>query len=239
MSDQSAAQASDRTSQIRTSQNIQSEGAELIARATNAGTIAAWIAIVVGLAIAAFGSIGRGEEPAQTPTQKPAATQKNAPTQKLTDREPIRQLHAIAQEHRRARAKPPQELDEDCCRVAQAWAEHMARTGRFHHGGGEQIIAMGQGSPAAAMAAWKASGGHNRWLLSGTARAGWGFARSASGTCYWAGCFASAGSPIDGGRAAEPAEPAEPASDAEAKPRRPYRTTPRRMLRTVWRTVWR
>jgi hypothetical protein len=101
-------------------------------------------------------------------------------------------LHAEAQRHRLANGRDSQELDAECCRIAQAWAETMAARRSMFHGGGEQIVAYGYSTPAAAMRVWIASGGHNTWLLSSTRRAGWGAAQSSGGTWYWAGAFRGA-----------------------------------------------
>jgi len=100
-------------------------------------------------------------------------------------------MHLRAMEHRRANGMFDQRLDEECTAIAQNWANWMAANHNMSHGGGEQIIAMGQSTPEQAMQAWMQSSGHRFWMLSGTHRAGWGCQRSSSGALYWAGCFRS------------------------------------------------
>jgi hypothetical protein len=100
-------------------------------------------------------------------------------------------LHAEAQRHRIANGRDAQELDAECCRIAQAWAETMAARRSMFHGGGEQIVAWNGGSLSQAFGMWQSSGGHNAWLLSSTTRAGWGHA-SNGGAHYWAGAFRGA-----------------------------------------------
>jgi hypothetical protein len=100
-------------------------------------------------------------------------------------------LHAEAQRHRLANGRDAQELDAECCRIAQAWAETMAARRSMGHGGGEQIVAWNGGSLSQAFGMWRSSGGHNAWLLSSTTRAGWGHA-SNGGAHYWAGAFRGA-----------------------------------------------
>lgn len=94
-------------------------------------------------------------------------------------------------QHRKARGLNPQKLDEECCDVAQNWANYMAKYNSFAHGGGEQIIAVGYNTPEAAFGGWMASSGHRYWVLSDTEKCGWGVARSASGRWYWVGAFRS------------------------------------------------
>jgi uncharacterized protein YkwD len=91
--------------------------------------------------------------------------------------------------YRVSRGLWPHKLDAELCGLSQRWAEHMAARGWMGHGGGENIVAYGTASVPATMAMWRASGGHNAHLLSGTTRAGWGHAVSANGTHYWAGAF--------------------------------------------------
>ena len=100
-------------------------------------------------------------------------------------------LHAEAQRHRLANGRDAQELDAECCRIAQAWAETMAARRSMFHGGDEQIVAWNGGSMSQAFGMWRSSGGHNAWLLSSTTRAGWGHA-SNGGSHYWAGAFRGA-----------------------------------------------
>lgn len=100
-----------------------------------------------------------------------------------------KQLHELCQQYRASSGRGSQELDAECCRIAQRWAENMARRHSMYHGGGEQIIAYGYPTASNAMIAWRNSGGHRAWLLSGTNRAGWGYAVASNGTPYWAGAF--------------------------------------------------
>lgn len=98
-------------------------------------------------------------------------------------------LHSEAQRHRLANGRDVQQLDAECCAIAQKWAAHMASRQSMYHGGGEQIIAYGYATPASAVRVWINSPPHNGWLLSRTTRAGWGAAQSRNGTWYWAGAF--------------------------------------------------
>ena len=81
------------------------------------------------------------------------------------------------------------ELDEECCKIAQNWANHMAQTNSMYHGGGEQIIAMGYDTPAMTMTAWRNSSGHWAWLGGRSDLCGWGCQRASNGTWFWAGVF--------------------------------------------------
>lgn len=102
----------------------------------------------------------------------------------------IQQMHKEAQTVRESSGiNQHPELDEECCKIAQNWANHMAQTNSMYHGGGEQIIAMGYDTPRMAMSAWRNSSGHWAWLGSRSDLCGWGCQRSANGTWYWAGVF--------------------------------------------------
>ena len=58
---------------------------------------------------------------------------------------------------------PHLELDEKLCKDSQEWAEHLARTGRFHHDKGvKENIARGYKSCRETIRAWFKSAGHNR-----------------------------------------------------------------------------
>ena len=83
----------------------------------------------------------------------------------------------------------PLVLGVNNCNIGQRWANYMARSGVFKHGGGEQVIAMGYDSPEACMRGWFNSSGHRAWLLSSSYACGWGVQQSANGTWYWAGVF--------------------------------------------------
>lgn len=98
-------------------------------------------------------------------------------------------LNATANAARARHGLPPLTEDAALNELCQNWANYMARTGRFHHGGGENIIAMGQSSCQSAMNAWLNSPGHRAHVLGGGRLAGWGHAVSSSGQHYWAGVF--------------------------------------------------
>jgi len=104
----------------------------------------------------------------------------------LSEGETIVQMHEEAIRRRGGRGIV---LDEECCRIAQRWANYMASTDRFGHGGGEQIIAQ-CASVNRCFSLWIASSGHRRWVLSNSYRCGWGCARSLrTGKIYYAGVF--------------------------------------------------
>ena len=109
-----------------------------------------------------------------------------AEEEKLSEHPVIVKMH---QEALRVRGGRQIELDEECCQIAQRWANHMARTRSFRHGGGEQIIARGYRTVKACFAGWMGSRGHRRWVLSNSDKCGWGHQRSPSGHCYWVGVF--------------------------------------------------
>ena len=112
---------------------------------------------------------------------------------KLVDRPVIIEMHKIAHEKRNQCKKCkrlPLQLDENCCKMAQDWAEHLARTGKFHHGKNDQIISRGYKDTKAAFGVWMRSSGHRAWLLTKKAKkCGWGYAKSKAGTPYWVGVF--------------------------------------------------
>ena len=102
----------------------------------------------------------------------------------------VQELFVLSQNMRDERSGlQRQTLDPVLCKKAQKWAEHMAATGSMTHGGGEQIIARGYGTPVAVLNAWCNSPGHAKWIFSKNSRVGFGFARSKSGHPYWAGCY--------------------------------------------------
>jgi hypothetical protein len=110
---------------------------------------------------------------------------------KLSDHPTIRAMHTEAIKRRGGRDIT---LDEGCCQNAQKWANYMARTGNFRHGGGgyrAQIIAAGQRTVQSCFTAWMTSlKGHRGIVLTSRYKlAGWGFQKSASGRCYWVGAF--------------------------------------------------
>ena len=83
----------------------------------------------------------------------------------------------------------PQALDKECCKIAQDWAEYMAKYDYFSHGGGENIIAVGYESVPDAFRGWMSSSGHRHWVLSDTELCGWGAAKSSTGRLYRVGAF--------------------------------------------------
>lgn len=121
----------------------------------------------------------------------PAEYQDGAESTGLIQRSCIVQMHRAAMECRKQRRMQRQALSEECCKIAQEWAEKMAASDNMRHGGGEQVIARGYKTPSLCISAWMRSSGHRRWLLSNRKYAGWGCAQSKSGTWYWAGCFRS------------------------------------------------
>ena len=109
--------------------------------------------------------------------------------ERLIDRLCIVQMHKEAMKRRKERRLERQKLNEECCRIAQRWAEDMAKRNRLEHGGGEQVIARGYKTPVACVAAWMLSAPHRAWWLCKRSRVGWGCATSKTGVKYWAGCF--------------------------------------------------
>lgn len=109
-----------------------------------------------------------------------------AKQEKLSEHPTILKMH---QEAVRVRGGRTIELDEECCRIAQRWANHMARTRSFRHGGGEQIIAQGYPTVRACFSGWMNSSGHRAWILRNSDRCGWGHQVSSNGHTYWAGVF--------------------------------------------------
>lgn len=100
-----------------------------------------------------------------------------------------RKMFVEAMKQRERCGLPKQNLDKELCERANQWARYMANTGRFAHGGGEQIIARGYKTPEKAVNAWMRSDGHRRWLLSRTTHVGFGFARSKNGHPYYVGFY--------------------------------------------------
>ncbi|WP_417848579.1 CAP domain-containing protein [Thalassoglobus sp.] len=107
----------------------------------------------------------------------------------LTEYKLIQQMYASATNHRARSGMFAQQLDEDLCRQAQAWANNMANRNMMYHGGGEQVVGRGYGSPEACVQGWINSPGHRMWVLGGNARCGFGVQRSWSGQWYYAGVF--------------------------------------------------
>ena len=107
-------------------------------------------------------------------------------TKKLSEHSTIVSMHKEALKRRGGRAI---ELDEECCKIAQEWADHMAKTRQFRHGGQEQIIAQGYSTVKSCFDGWMDSSGHRRIILSYSKKCGWGFRRSSTGHTYWVGVF--------------------------------------------------
>lgn len=105
---------------------------------------------------------------------------------KLSEHPTIINMHKEAVKRRGNRSI---DLDEECCVIAQRWANYMARTGRFGHGGGEQIIARGYPNVKSCFNGWMYSSGHRGWILSNSGRCGWGHQVSSNGHLYWVGVF--------------------------------------------------
>lgn len=105
----------------------------------------------------------------------------------------IVEMHKVARRIRGEHGLADQRLDEECCRTAQNWANYMAKTNRFHHGGEEQIIARGYETADGVFRGWMNSKGHRHWVLSDTELCGWGRQRSKDGTWYWVGVFRNTG----------------------------------------------
>lgn len=82
-----------------------------------------------------------------------------------------------------------QKLDKALCKIADRWAERIAKTGKLVHGGGEQIIAMGYKTTDAVFKAWMKSKGHRAWILSKTTRCGWSCKTGRNGKRFWVGVF--------------------------------------------------
>lgn len=110
----------------------------------------------------------------------------------LTEHVRIRQMHREAMRIRIRYSLPEQELDEECCKVAQRWANRMAADSWMRHGGGEQIIARGYRTAETCFGGWMSSSGHRHWVLSRSQRCGWGCQKSKSGQWFWVGVYRNA-----------------------------------------------
>ena len=108
---------------------------------------------------------------------------------KLTENPRIVEMNQIAQKKRSQHDKVELELDEECCHMAQEWANYMAENNQFRHGKKEQIIAYGYPNANAAFKGWMNSRGHRRWMLSNSKKCGWGCQQSKKGEWYWVGVF--------------------------------------------------
>ena len=107
----------------------------------------------------------------------------NAAEPKASDCPDVKELFRIAS------AKYPHlVLDEKLCKDSQKWADHLASTGRFHHGEGvRENIARGYKTCDSAMRGWFKSRGHNQQFKRNK-RVGFGV--QASGKMrYWVARF--------------------------------------------------
>ena len=110
--------------------------------------------------------------------------------EKISQRPEILQMHFLGTKKRTKNKRKPLALDEECCKMAQKWANYMAKTGKFHHGKNDQIISRGYQSTDHAFSGWMNSSGHRYWLLSKqSTKCGWGCQQSKGGTWYWVGVF--------------------------------------------------
>ena len=110
--------------------------------------------------------------------------------EKLIHKSEIVEMHRIGSEKREKNKRKVLVLDEECCRMAQEWADHMKKVGKRYHGKNDQIIATGYKDTPTAFSAWMNSCGHRYWLLnSKSTKCGWGYQVSEKGTKYWVGVF--------------------------------------------------
>ena len=108
----------------------------------------------------------------------------------LTLHPTIIRMHKEAQRQRKKYNKPSLRLDEECCELAQAWANYMADNKKFHHGKDDQIIARGYKNIKSLFRGWMSSDGHRSWILNNkSTKCGWGCQQSKGGMLYWVGVF--------------------------------------------------
>ena len=117
-------------------------------------------------------------------------------------------LVQMLEENNRQRASvglPPQTMSLELTRAAQDHAWYMAKTGNFSHysNGGpvarghrygydgplSENIALGYETISAVFQGWRTSSGHWANITSNATRAGFGYAISSDGTCYWVGMY--------------------------------------------------
>ena len=110
---------------------------------------------------------------------------------KLSLHPSIIKMHKEAQKQRKKYNKTEElKLDEECCQMAQEWANHMAKHGKFHHGKNDQIISRGYKTIKATFRGWMNSSGHKAWILnSKSTKCGWGCQQSKGGKWYRVGVF--------------------------------------------------
>ncbi|HEX5106312.1 MAG TPA: CAP domain-containing protein [Pirellulaceae bacterium] len=101
----------------------------------------------------------------------------------------------------------PHRLNPALTKAAQDQANYMAQTAQFSHyvnggpqyragkygfrGGVLENIAYGSRSVDSTFAMWVGSSGHYASIVSNTSDAGFGYAISPSGQCYWVGVYAN------------------------------------------------
>jgi hypothetical protein len=124
----------------------------------------------------------------------------------------------------------PHRLNPALTKAAQDHANYMAKTAVFDHyanggpqyragkygyrGGVLENIAMGSRSVNSTFDMWVASSGHYASIVSGTSDAGFGYAISPNGQCYWVGVYSN---PAKGDAAGETEEQIAAALAAEKK----------------------
>ena len=62
-----------------------------------------------------------------------------ADEEKISKRPEIIQMHFLGTKKRTKNKRKPLALDEECCKMAQKWANYMAKTGKFHHGKNQRM----------------------------------------------------------------------------------------------------
>jgi len=123
---------------------------------------------------------------------------------------PVRAVFDIVNAERTARGLPAMVYDSRLELAAQRHSEDQAAMGRMTHTGSDgssmtqridrvgfawrsaaENVAYGYQTPAAVMAAWMASDGHRRNILSANTRIGVGLAYGSDGRPYWTQVFAT------------------------------------------------
>ena len=113
----------------------------------------------------------------------PTTTKTKTKTVQHSDRAAA-DMAAEANKLRQQWGRQPHTQDPQLQAQAQRWADHLAATGGFYHGGGEQVIARGYATPQDAVRGWYRSCGHRAWLMSNTTRCGYAAARGPWGWRY-------------------------------------------------------
>ena len=136
----------------------------------------------------------KAKPPTPTPTPPPSAPKPTPPA--------VSRLYELVNQHRAKTGGTPLARDVEAERIAQGWAEEMARTGDFHHnpnvaadlgdpwyGVGENI-AWGYVDEATVHQAWLDSPPHRRNIEGPAYTAlGVGRAMAAGGRLYWCEVF--------------------------------------------------